>query len=142
MNWATLFFGFGGRIRRRDYWIGSIAAGVGFVLALLAFGVVLGVFSDERTSTTGFSDALTATGVLAFVGVLILYLWVNAAVGVKRCHDRNYSGWMYLAMFLVAAFIPFGFLWQLIDLGILEGVPGPNRWGASPKGEAAADAFA
>jgi uncharacterized membrane protein YhaH (DUF805 family) len=27
-----------------------------------------------------------------------------------------------------------GFFWWLINLGILDGTPGPNRYGLSPKG--------
>ncbi len=141
MNWTHLLFGFRGRIRRRDYWLGVVIAGLAFVLALAALAVMFGFFPEEGQASPAVRDtaALTLFGLVAalFVG----YLWVTAAVAVKRCHDRNYPGLVYLAMFLVGAFIPFGFLWQLIDLGVLEGVPGANDWGPPPKGQAAADAF-
>src|SRR3979490_1787914 len=55
-------------------------------------------------------------------------LWPCIAVGAKRCHDRNRSGW-----FQLISLVPIvGALWLLFDLGILRGTDGPNRFGPAP----------
>jgi hypothetical protein len=55
-------------------------------------------------------------------------LWPVLAVYVKRCHDRDKSGWWLLLLAIPCL----GVLWWLIDLGLLEGTPGPNSYGVSP----------
>jgi uncharacterized membrane protein YhaH (DUF805 family) len=57
-------------------------------------------------------------------------IWPALALQVKRWHDRDKSGWWVLI-----AFIPIiGAFWVLIECGFLDGTPGPNRFGPSPKG--------
>jgi len=59
----------------------------------------------------------------------LLSLWIGLAVYVKRCHDRGKSGWWLLLML-----IPFvGIIWWLVDLGILEGQQGANKYGPDPR---------
>ena len=54
-----------------------------------------------------------------------LTLWPGIAVSVKRLHDRGRSAW-----FLLILLIPvIGAFWLLIELGILPGTSGPNRFG-------------
>lgn len=67
------------------------------------------------------------------LGLLILFAFTTAVyaggvliVQIGRWHDRNKSGWW---VFLNC--IPFaGTLWVLIELGILRGPDGDNRYGA------------
>ncbi len=50
------------------------------------------------------------------------------AVCTKRRHDRDKSGWWSLIMF-----VPFiGANRLIVDLGILEGTRGANRFGSDP----------
>ena len=52
----------------------------------------------------------------------------NIAAGVKRCHDRDRSGW-----FVFIVLIPLvGTLWYLIEIGFLRGTFGSNKYGADP----------
>jgi uncharacterized membrane protein YhaH (DUF805 family) len=60
-----------------------------------------------------------------------LSLWWYFAISVKRMHDRGRSGWWVLLMFLLS-FVLIGSIWWLVDLGILEGEEGPNKWGPNP----------
>ena len=76
-----------------------------------------------------WSTVPPSTWLLSLVVGLVL-LWPGLAVGVKRCHDRGKSGWWLLLLFIPLI----GFIWWLIDLGMLEGTPGPNAYGPSPKG--------
>ena len=55
-------------------------------------------------------------------------IWFSLAVGAKRCHDRNRSGW-----FQAIVLIPIiGAIWLLIELGFLKGTEGENRFGPDP----------
>ena len=61
-------------------------------------------------------------------------LWVYLAGSVKRAHDRGKSGW-----WLLLSLVPLvGAIWWLVDLGILEGEEGENRFGPDPRGTRAA----
>ena len=54
---------------------------------------------------------------------------LGVVVGTKRCHDRDRSGW-----FQLIALIPFiGAIWLLIELALLPGTRGSNRFGADPR---------
>ena len=55
-------------------------------------------------------------------------MWPNLAVSVKRLHDRDQSGWWILLSFLPII----GNAWTIINLGILRGTMGDNRYGGEP----------
>ena len=50
---------------------------------------------------------------------------IALACAVKRCHDRNQSGWMLL--FVMPPLL--GQLWMALSLVTGPGTPGPNRHG-------------
>jgi uncharacterized membrane protein YhaH (DUF805 family) len=52
---------------------------------------------------------------------------------IKRFHDRGKSGWWVLILFIPVI----GFFWAIIDLGILQGDPGDNRFGPPAVGASA-----
>jgi uncharacterized membrane protein YhaH (DUF805 family) len=65
------------------------------------------------------------------------------AVGIKRLHDRGRSGAWLLLMYLVPVIFYMApvmtavagwamLLWPLVELGLLSGTPGPNKYGAAP----------
>jgi len=120
MDITYLLFSFEGRIRRLHYWLTSIGA-----------GVVLGVVAMVLFSMSGiFSGHPNPIVMLPLIAIYVIEFWIGIALGVKRCHDRDKSGW-----FLLISFIPLiGAVWLLIELGFLDGTPGANRFGASPKG--------
>ena len=60
--------------------------------------------------------------------VALAGIWVALAVGAKRCHDRDRSGWFQLIMLIPIV----GGLWLLIELGFLRGTIGENRFGPDP----------
>ncbi len=102
MNWWAVLFSFSGRINRVKYWLGVLL----FYLLIFAALFIYAVGND---------------------GVLVLLLpafWIHSAIAVKRVHDLNRSGWWVIPWLL----IPGG---QLL-LGVLEGTPGVNDYGASP----------
>lgn len=112
-------FSFKGRLRRSDYWLGGLIVFAGIV----TFAVVMGqIFHVDIADT---SDIRTS---LIQAGAVLLFMWPNLAVSVKRLHDRNQSGWWVLLSFLPVI----GNAWTIINLGILRGTPGDNRYGGEP----------
>jgi uncharacterized membrane protein YhaH (DUF805 family) len=120
MNIMHLLTSFQGRIRRLHWWLG-----------LLGVGVVFGVLYSILASMSGMAQGSPNGLMLALMGVLYLvYLYVWAAIMVKRAHDRDKTGW-----FVLIILIPLiGAIWILIEFGFLDGTQGPNRFGPSPKG--------
>lgn len=93
---------FTGRARRKEYWMFFL---VNFLVSL-ALGVVGGIIGDKGIITNIFSIAVLLPGI---------------AVGVRRLHDTDRSGW-----WLIVPIANFIFL-------VSDGHPGPNRFGPSPK---------
>jgi uncharacterized membrane protein YhaH (DUF805 family) len=109
----TLLFSSKGRIRRRDYWLlGSLAITL-FALSLVALFVSLPLQQ-------------AAIGALPLA---VVYIRIRSCLRTKRWHDRDKSG----AWSLIALLPMFGSLWAFVECGCLDGTPGPNRFGPSPK---------
>ena len=113
MNWylevLKKYAVFSGRARRTEYWM--------FFLINLIIGFVL-----------GFIEGIIGTGAalsgLYSLGVLI----PGIAVGIRRLHDTNRSGW-----WLLIALVPIVGVIVLIVFMAMEGDKGDNPFGANPK---------
>ena len=123
MDFMNMFLSFNGRLRRLHFWIGFIILWVvEVIIAALLIGPAI-----AAAATSG-----SAPGPLALIGYLLylVLLWPALALQVKRWHDRDKSGWWVLI-----SFVPIiGALWILIECGFMDGTPGPNKFGPSPKG--------
>ena len=141
MSLAEQMFSFEGRLRRRDFWISSIVLWIAVfavsscVLGLLA--VHLGLTSASQPVD---APALVTGGIISVLVLLaigFIALWPALAIGMKRCHDRDKSGW-WLLVWYALTMIPFlgifALAWQVIELGFIDGTQGSNRFGPSPKG--------
>jgi uncharacterized membrane protein YhaH (DUF805 family) len=105
-----LYFSPVGRVGRQAWWTVGVLPATAFVLLAARFQL------HRRMGPLGFPLVMSGLA------------WVSIAVGVKRCHDRDRSGW-----WLLAHCVPvLGTLWSLVDLGFLRGTPGPNRFGPDP----------
>ncbi|CAN5165407.1 DUF805 domain-containing protein [soil metagenome] len=141
MTFGQKLFSFQGRMRRQDFWICTLvlwaASVVGGIILFAVFGG--GMMSALTSASQGDPNdpavvAALVSSVMPFYvacfALSVVFLWPNLAVSVKRLHDRGQSGWMVLI-----CIIPFaGFFFWLINMGILDGTPGPNQFGPSPKG--------
>lgn len=137
MNFAQLL-SFEGRQRRLHFWLVAIAiAIINAIVSSFTFGPAY------MAALTGSGSPAAMLSGLGLVGCIVwlALLWPSLANGVKRCHDRNKSGWWLVLMWL-ACFTIIGALWPLIELGFLDGTQGPNKFGPSPKGVAAPAAAA
>ena len=101
---------FDGRARRKEYWM--------FVLINFIISCVLGILAY-------------VANVFYYLSVIVSLALIipSIAVGVRRLHDINKSGWM-----LLLCLIPF-VNFYLIYLLFLEGDKGPNEYGADPKAD-------
>jgi uncharacterized membrane protein YhaH (DUF805 family) len=106
MEWTCLLFSFRGRISRQEFWLK-------FTLPALMTLIVVILYAGPLW----FDKALLIT--------IAVLLWPWLAVGTKRCHDCNRSGWLQL-IWLVPAIGP---LLLLCYLGAAKGTSGPNRFG-------------
>ena len=126
MEWATLplkrYTQFTGRSRRKEYW--------SFFLLMLAAYIVAGLV-DNILGMGGLIGGVY--GPLTLLTALF-FIIPSFAVGIRRLHDTNRSGWWVLI-----GFIPLIGGLILLYFFILEGTRGPNQYGPDPKeGEAVA----
>ncbi|MBE5074144.1 DUF805 domain-containing protein [Erythrobacteraceae bacterium E2-1 Yellow Sea] len=140
------YFDFSGRSRRMEYWMFTL---LNIIVVMVLVFIVLGTGGFASGLDPAAGDAAVLASMFSGVGILI-GLWVLAvlipsiAVTVRRLHDRDMSGWWYLA-FIVGGMIPYiGFIASiaLLVLMVLPGTPGPNRFGEDPKNPTSADVFA
>ena len=105
------------RARRKEYW--------GFVLfsSLIAFGlIILSVIG------AAISEEMAIVFSLPYYIYILAILLPNIAVGIRRLHDIDKSGW-----WLLVGLIPLvGSIW-LIVLFAAEGNVGENHFGEDPK---------
>ena len=126
-------FGFKGRLSRDGY----LESLLGIALAGVAAVIIAEVVGEYGLPGGYFEEHPVAPQVSQAIPVLaaILMIWAIVATTVKRCHDRNRSGWLALIALIPAI----GWLWLLVDLFILKGTRGQNRFGPEPHGEPAVE---
>ena len=123
MNWFLMvlkkYAVFSGRAQRAEYWY--------YVLFYLLIYIGLAV-ADGVTGTFSSEAGMgLLTGIFA-LGMLIPSL----AVGVRRLHDTDRSGW-----WLLITLIPLIGGIVLLVFTIQDSTPGENKYGPNPKTSAA-----
>lgn len=132
MEWMFMpykrYADFSGRSRRMEYWMFQLFVfGVYIVLALLGGGI-----GAAEGNGGGMAGGL--------FGILILVFWLGTivpaiAVGVRRLHDQDKTGWLMLL-----GLVPIANLVLLVFM-FLDGTPGPNQYGPDPKGRDGGQTF-
>ena len=124
MNWFLMalknYVGFSGRSRRSEYW--------SFTLFYLVLAIVLSVLDGIV-----FGGSVDGKGTPVLSGLFMLAMLLpSIAVGIRRLHDTDRSGW-----WLLIGLVPLvGFI-VLIVFFVQDSKPGDNRFGPNPKGVAA-----
>jgi uncharacterized membrane protein YhaH (DUF805 family) len=122
----NLLFSFNGRVNRAKFWLTLIAADI---VAVIVFGIIGAVTGDALVPDAEGNMPSPGAGVSAIILlVAVVMTWIGLAMGVKRFHDRNKSGWWILINFVPVI----GGLWYLIECGFLKGTTGPNQYGPDP----------
>lgn len=146
-------FSFQGRIRRRDWWLtcllvnfnASTASTIG-AMAMPHLGLIFWIALNVVASWMVLAASVKRShdrnegGALPIVSFVFGWLIVGALVLsphlVQDASARGLMGWFVVAFALVNAAIG---LWLLISLGFLDGTPGANTYGVSPKGASASN---
>lgn len=116
-------FSFEGRIGRTRFVLTQVTLFTAAYFVAFLFIVASGAGDEHMSGVTPLIMAIVATGFFIFAFMLA---WASLATTVKRCHDRNLSGWM-----LLFAFPPIlGQLWLVLNL--LTGPSLPPRPLVSP----------
>lgn len=142
-----------GRLGRLAFWLRVILALAVFSAVLAVTGVTLTELARAlpfwREVVFSLSFVVAALAALGALVVLVL-------AGIRRLHDRNRSGWWLLLFWAVpnwlngvvgntyagapdtllemayAGVAAILSVWGIVELGVLSGTKGPNRFGASP----------
>lgn len=113
---------FEGRANRREYWMFQLF----LLLATAAVSLLAGVLAIVMHSNESALAAIVM-GLMALLGLMWLATIVPLiAVTVRRLHDCNQSGWLYLL-----ALVPGGGVVILV-FALLPGTPQENRYGPVP----------
>lgn len=113
---TKILFSFQGRISRNTFWA--------VFLSMSVLGFFVGLFISVIRVSGKSGDVV---GGIIFILYLILSLWVFLAIGVKRFHDIDYSGWSVLLFF-----VPIVSLIALGLAGFTKGTTGTNKYGEEP----------
>ncbi len=114
-----LFFRFSGRVSRAAYFLAGLLLAIVQAFLLYRFTLV------PENSTEGQLWAV------AFWLVVIVSLWSNVALSVKRLHDIGRPGILAAALFIPAVSII-----AFVALCLIAGNPGPNQYGDRLNGPA------
>jgi uncharacterized membrane protein YhaH (DUF805 family) len=151
MDWMTLLFSFKGRINRGKYWLAVLIYMAVWTTFIAISLIWLGGLDIDNLLR--FAGAALLIWLIGFI-LLVVGTWSGLAVGVKRLHDRDKSGWWILLLWLGPGFLGGsqavtpdlggGFIfslaataiaiWAFVELGCLPGTAGPNRYGPDPLG--------
>lgn len=128
---------FTGRARRMELWLfWLLLIGIQIVFSIL-IGLVAGPTAAVADPTDPFAvlngPAKALYGV--FFLVMLALLIPSLAVSIRRLHDTNRTGW-----WLLLGLIPFLGALVLLIFYLLDGTPGPNKYGPDPKGRVSAAA--
>jgi uncharacterized membrane protein YhaH (DUF805 family) len=167
---------FSGRSRRKEYWMFVLGMALFYTVLVILMMVLMGgailsavggVDPDGGTvagagAGAGMMGAMLGGGI---IGILIVITWLallvpSIAVGVRRLHDIDRTGWWLMlgygpyilsvilamaesvelaAILNLVSFV--GFI-VLLVFAVLPGTRGPNRFGPDPKGEDLGQVFA
>ena len=103
------YVNFEGRARRKEYWFYTLAVFIAIIAAMIV-------------------DKVLGTGFLFYAIVALGTFLPSLAVGIRRLHDTNRSGWWYLI-----ALVPLIGPILLIIWLATETIREPNQWGPPAK---------
>jgi uncharacterized membrane protein YhaH (DUF805 family) len=135
-------FDFSGRSMRAEYWFFALFDTIAIAL-LASFFALMGVFLSVDKN-------IAQIPVYVYIAASIL---PASAVSWRRLHDRGISGWWNLAplgLYIPCAYaassnvvprsvanwsfvLPYALSLGVYIICLLDGEPGPNRFGADPK---------
>lgn len=166
MTLRDKLFSFQGRLRRQDWWLCSIGAGLAYVAVAVTIAATTSGLVGNSTYylTAQIGDPIEQ--LLSAAAIYAPFVFIQSALAAKRAHDRSQGAGLAILLVLATAALSFApddglatlgrladsgaawvwpalvagmvvklaSLYLLVVLGFLDGTPGPNRFGPSPKG--------
>ena len=120
---------FQGRARRSEYWLWVLFIVVVSTVLNVLGGAMGGGAVDPTNPMGAYSSPAGIVSLLFSLATLV----PSIAVGVRRLHDTNRSGW-----WILIGLIPILGWLVLLVFYVLPGTVGPNKFGEDPKGAEAA----
>lgn len=133
---AKNMFNFKGRARRREYWISQLI-NIGIIYAIWGFvffilGLSLKGLTPNASAAPLFTIVCSLVAIIIMIVVAIWSFLYSLAVTIRRLHDRNLSGWIFLACIAGTMLCGIGSI-VLFVLLCLDGTEGENQYGVNPK---------
>ena len=134
MYWMFLplrrYFNFAGRSRRKEFWLFQLLhlLVAGGLIVMVLVGLPWAMMPDAKGQVP-----VERVNPITWLGMILFFLWGLGtiipiiAVTIRRFHDHNRTGWLYLLNL-----VPLGGFVVLIFF-LLEGTRGENRFGPDPK---------
>jgi len=129
MQWMLMplkrYADFQGRSTRMEFWMFVLFV----TIVMVVLQVLMGIMFASSMSVDPQTGVVTGGG---GIGIFAVIIWVfylailvpSIAVGVRRMHDQDKSGWFILVPIANLIFY------------CLPGTPGPNKYGPDPLGGA------
>ena len=120
-------FGFEGRLGRLRYLSYTFVSAIVVYLGLaMVIGILAAILIPLFAKSSGNDLTEILLGVV-YVGVMVVVLVVQAQYGVRRLHDLNLNGWLWLIMLIPLVNLIFG-----LYLLFAPGQDMPNNYGLPP----------
>ncbi|HEX6376262.1 MAG TPA: DUF805 domain-containing protein [Allosphingosinicella sp.] len=112
-------FNFSGRATRREYWLFQVQLVAAYIALMFLTGMLIELF-----------HSIVINGAMAVVLVLFMafILVASMSAGVRRVHDHDKTGWLFLLSFIPLA----GWIFFLI-MTLTPGTAGENSYGYDPR---------
>jgi uncharacterized membrane protein YhaH (DUF805 family) len=128
MTFPEFLFSIRGRVRRREFALFALVMGAVFLNWWAGmYDMAARAHVDTRTLTDGYMINLLTRSDTHYATLALLVL-ITYTVAAKRLHDRGRSGWWQVMVFVPVI----GWGWLAVELFILPGSPGANRYGPHP----------
>ena len=116
--WRSAFT-FRGRSPRREYWLFLVQLALAFFVAAMT---VTGIADSWAEPMSDFNLGLI------IIGLFLVAVGLFAAASVRRLHDHDKTGWLYLLVLVPLV----GWIFYLIMM-LTPGTPGENSHGPDPR---------
>lgn len=117
-----------GRFGRLAYLGRSMGLTLMFILAFAGLGligfVIYKVLGLDPSQDSTLNSILMLIGGVAALAIYGFFIYLTIIVGIRRLHDLNRTGWMYLLLFVPLV----GFIFALYMI-FAAGTPGENDYG-------------
>lgn len=124
---TSFWFSVEGRVSRSTYWTRFLLPLIVLMPLVVISDIVTGFYVTFAQMFPDGPDVNRGWGLQSTVLELLL-LYPSIVVSAKRLHDRNRTGWVQLAWL-----VPLLNLWLVVELLLLTGTRGRNRYGAEPQ---------